>query len=147
MSGRRNSELAMIHIGAKEVGQDPQDKDPGSEYRQMLLHVGGVASAADLDSAGRQAILAHLKRLGWKPASRRRTDRQARLIYHIWNCLLQAGVVFDRKGLNNWLRNNTRHQDPRGAGWQKPEFMPRDVKRTVIEQLKKWAAREQVKWE
>ena len=147
MNSRRNNDLAKIHIGAKEVGLDPQDKAPDSEYRQMLQDVGGVASARDLDDRGRQAVLSHLKRLGWKPTSHRRRDRQAGLIYHIWNCLLEAGVVFDRKGLNNWLRNNTRHQHPQGTGWQKPEFMPRDVKRTIIEQLKQWAAREGVKWE
>lgn len=43
---RRNSELAKIHIGKKQLFDDDGD------YRAMLKSVVGVRSAADLDQAG-----------------------------------------------------------------------------------------------
>ncbi|MBL3600659.1 MAG: regulatory protein GemA [gamma proteobacterium endosymbiont of Lamellibrachia anaximandri] len=145
----------MIHIGAKDRGMNPQDKDPDSLYRTMLWVVGHVRSAADLDSAGRQAILRHLKAQGWKSQqkghrgrqSKRGGTPQSRLIHHIWNCLDDADVVHNRDGLGTWLQTNTKKEHPQGIGWKTPEFLPVKVKNRVIEQLKKWAAREGVKWE
>ncbi|MCU7934162.1 MAG: regulatory protein GemA [Candidatus Thiodiazotropha sp. (ex Dulcina madagascariensis)] len=148
MAQNRNNELAMIHMGAKDLGLDPYNADPDSAYRQMLWNVAKVRSAADLDGAGRQAIIKHLKSRGWnwKPRKRRQ-HRQAGLIYHLWNRLADAGVVRHRDGLSSWLQTNTEGLSPRRTGWQKPEFMPPRVRSNVIEQLKKWAERENVSWQ
>lgn len=60
---RRNKELAMIHIGAKKIGM------PDENYQQMIADIGGAASgsAKDLNAQGRQAVLDHLKMIGFRP--------------------------------------------------------------------------------
>lgn len=62
----KRRELAMIHIAAKQLSMDPSDKDPASEYRQMLYAVARVRSAADLDYAGRKRVIDHLKACGFQ---------------------------------------------------------------------------------
>jgi len=68
----RNAELAKIHIAAEQLGMDPRDKDPASEYRQMLYAVARVHSARDLDYAGRQRVIEHLKACGFQARRGRR---------------------------------------------------------------------------
>ena len=58
--GHRNRELAMIHIAAKQLGLDDD------AYRDMLWAVGRVRSAGDLDYAGRQRVIEHLKACGFQ---------------------------------------------------------------------------------
>lgn len=62
----RPSALAQIHIAKKALGLDDDT------YRAMLFAVARVHSAKDLDHAGREKVLAHLKRSGWKPAPPKR---------------------------------------------------------------------------
>ena len=57
---RRQSELAKIHIGKKQLFDDDGD------YRDMLQSVAGVRSAAKLNEAGRRAVIEHLKACGAK---------------------------------------------------------------------------------
>ena len=64
---RRRSELAKIHIGAKQLFDDDSD------YRSMLQSVAGVRSAADLDEAGRRKVIEHLKACGAKFAPARKS--------------------------------------------------------------------------
>lgn len=62
MNGRninRTSELAKIHIAKKQLGLDDET------YRHMLWTIGRVNSSADLDHAGRKAVLEHLKSRGF----------------------------------------------------------------------------------
>lgn len=62
-SDRRRRDLAMIHIGKKQVGLSDPD------YRQMISSIGGAdsESAGDLDAKGRRAVIDHLKSLGFNP--------------------------------------------------------------------------------
>lgn len=55
----RRRELAAIHVAKKQLGLDD------GTYRDMLWTVGRVRSAADLDHAGRQAVIEHLRRRGF----------------------------------------------------------------------------------
>ena len=59
VKNNRNNELAQIHIAKKDLGLDDET------YRAMLWTVARVGSSKDLDYAGRQAILTHLKSRGW----------------------------------------------------------------------------------
>lgn len=59
---RRQAELAKIHIARRDLGMDEET------YRMMLENVAGVRSAADLDAAGRRAVLDHLQSIGFVPA-------------------------------------------------------------------------------
>ena len=58
---RRRSELARIHIGAKQLVGDDDDA-----YRDMLEAVTGKRSAAELDEDGRREVLEHLAACGVK---------------------------------------------------------------------------------
>lgn len=56
----RARELAKIHIAAKELGMDDD------AYRDMLWTVARVRSAGDLDYAGRQRVIEHLRACGFQ---------------------------------------------------------------------------------
>lgn len=60
----RRTELAKIHMGAKQLGMDPADKNPNSAYRDMLWVIARVRSSSDLDGYGRQKVIQHLARCG-----------------------------------------------------------------------------------
>lgn len=62
----RGNRLAQIHIAAKQLGMDE------ATYRDMLWGVARVRSAKDLDHAGRERVLEHLRRCGFKPAPPRK---------------------------------------------------------------------------
>lgn len=55
---QRRKELALIHLAAKQLGLDRES------YESMLFTVCRVRSAADLDAAGRRAVLTHLASRG-----------------------------------------------------------------------------------
>ncbi len=55
----RRRELAAIHVAKKQLGLDD------GTYRDMLWTVGRVRSAGDLDHAGRQAVIEHMRRRGF----------------------------------------------------------------------------------
>ncbi len=60
--GSRSRELARIHILADELGLNRD------AYEDVLWAVARVRSAANLDDAGRRAVVAHLQRLrGQRP--------------------------------------------------------------------------------
>lgn len=63
---KRRKQLAAIHVARRDLGMDEDD------YRLMLRQVMGVESARDLDASGRQALLDHLRRIGWKGHPRKR---------------------------------------------------------------------------
>jgi len=61
------SQLAILHIAAKELGLDEET------YRDALQAHAGVRSAKELDYRGFQAIMGHFERAGFKrhqPANR-----------------------------------------------------------------------------
>lgn len=55
---QRRVELAKIHIGKAQLRLDDDT------YRALLLSIGNVTSAADLDARGRERVLAHMKARG-----------------------------------------------------------------------------------
>ena len=68
----RNTDLAKIHVAKKQLGLTDED------YRAMLWTQGRVNSASDLDHAGRQRVLEHLRACGFKPVASTTTKRPAR---------------------------------------------------------------------
>ena len=62
----RNKQLALIHIGKQKLGIDDDD------YRDMLEHVAGVRSAAKLDEKGLEAVIKHLRSLGFEVTRKRK---------------------------------------------------------------------------
>ena len=67
----RRRELAQIHIAKAQLGLDDET------YRAMLWTVGRVKSSADLDYAGRKAVLDHLKARGFTAALPKRANEWA----------------------------------------------------------------------
>ena len=57
---QRTRDLAAIHVGKKALGLDDDT------YRTMLFTVARVRSAADLDHAGRRAVLEHMRERGFE---------------------------------------------------------------------------------
>jgi len=64
--GERKRDLALIHVAKKQLGLDDDT------YRDVLWTVGKVRSAADLDGYGREQLLTHFKRLGFKVVRQKR---------------------------------------------------------------------------
>ena len=145
---RRNKELAKIHIGKNHLNMDE------TTYKNMLWTFGRVKSSADLDEHGRHAIIKHLEKCGVtfsKRDSKRNktgvaTINQVAMINALWGNLVNAGVINDDTpaGLRKWLQNTTRRHHASRLGWTAPQFLPSDVARIVIEQLKKWCDRTEV---
>ena len=150
MSSRRTAELAKIHIGKKQLGMDRQT------YEDMLWTQGRVHSSADLDEHGRHQVIKHLEKSGVVFTKRKQTKRrpgnastsQIAMIHALWSNLSDAGVVKDKSeaGLRKWLQNTTRSHHARRLGWTAPQFLPGNVAGIVIEQLKKWCDRTEVKY-
>lgn len=69
----RQAQLAQIHIAKKQLGLDDDT------YRSMLFTLARVKSSADLDYAGRDKVLAHLKASGFKakPSPATTKEKQA----------------------------------------------------------------------
>lgn len=57
---RRKQQLAKIHIGANQLGLDRDT------YESMLWTIARVRSARDLDEAGRDRVLQHLRARGFR---------------------------------------------------------------------------------
>lgn len=60
----RKGELAMIHVAKKSLSLDDD------AYRCILIAVTGKSSAAELDGAGRKALIDHFKKIGFKVQSK-----------------------------------------------------------------------------
>ncbi len=64
----RKRELAKIHVAKKTLAL------ADDEYRSIMLAVTGKTSAAELDSCGREKLLAHFRKIGFK-AKAKTVDR------------------------------------------------------------------------
>jgi len=141
----RSSELAMIHIAAKELNMCDDS------YRALLWTVARVRSAKDLDLAGREAVLKHMVSHGWKDPRHPRRGRgpvyakgsQAALIRHLWTQLAKSGAIADgsEKALVAFVRHQSQPYHPQRVGWDHPNLLPSWVASKVIEHLKAWCDR------
>lgn len=138
----RNRDLAKIHIAAQQLGLDD------STYRDMLWSIGRVRSAGQLDAAGREAVLEHLRSCGFHDAHPRTKRRyppgsQAAKILHLWISLAEAGAIHDSsdRALRVFVLRQSAQHDPSGHGWDAPNLLPASVASQIIEHLKRWLAR------
>lgn len=141
----RNIELAKIHMAAGALGLIKQGED--SAYRDMLWSLARVRSAKDLDTAGRQRVIKHLRSCGWvdtSPTKRPATgNRQAGYIRHLWECLHRTGQLEDgtERALRVYVEHQTKPYHPQKVGYSAPELLPSRVAQRVIEHLKHWCKR------
>ena len=59
---QRKRDLAQIHIAKAQLDLAEDT------YRNLLMTIGRVDSSSKLSAEGRQRLLAHFRKLGWKPA-------------------------------------------------------------------------------
>ncbi len=88
----RKRELGLIHMAKAHLGLSTED------YQHVLLTVTGKASAADLDAAGRDKLLAHFKAKGFavKPVAAGAQplhSLQHRKLRAMWYDLAERGGV------------------------------------------------------
>jgi phage gp16-like protein len=99
---RRRADLARIHVAKARLGLDDDT------YRQLLVGLAGVDSAADLDARGRARVLAAFREWGGlgrrapDPEAARRRARQgpsrsahAGKLRALWRRMHAAGIVHD----------------------------------------------------
>lgn len=136
----RQSDLAKIHIGLKQLGISD------AEHRRRLMLSFGKDSSSGLTDAERTRYLADLRKLGFKakPKSKTKIDRtqdvtpQIRKARAIWLMLHDIGVVRDpsESALTQWA---CRQYKIDALQWQqRPDLL--------IEALKKWAMRHLPAW-
>ncbi len=142
-SGDRGKQLAMIHIAAADLKLRSTGDD--SAYRDMLWTVARVRSAKDLDAAGREAVLKHLRACGWqqRPAAAAQYEKgtPAALIRHLWTQLHRAGAV--RISSDRALRHYIAKHLPASKGVTElaPQHLSNADSMRIIEQLKRWLDR------
>lgn len=127
----RDPLLAQIHIGRAALKLHEDD------YRAMLARITGQSSAAGLNDTQRRAVIAELRRLGWKdakasPARHRPASgkKHIRLIFALWGELKRAGIW------RNPERASLRAFVKRMSGVDDPEFLDPPQAMRVIEALK-----------
>ncbi len=125
----RCRELATIHVAKKQLAMDDD------AYRDMLWSLTRVRSAGDLDHAGRQRVLEHLKACGFRHQRPVAADPQSRKIRALWLDLKALGALRDpsEKALVSYVKHMT------GVGAL--QWLSRDQASHVIECLKQWAKR------
>lgn len=133
---RRKRDLAAIHKLAAQLGMDTSDRNPHSEYRQMLLREGGASSAADLDGSGRSRVIGHLAKLVNPQGGRGRSLSPAEYIDVLWRQLGDAGRLRNAtaSGLSDFVHRMTGNHLVRSLTAAQAT--------KVIEALKAWRARD-----
>ncbi|MGB8685672.1 MAG: regulatory protein GemA [Candidatus Binatus sp.] len=134
--GRRNAELAAIHVGAKRLGFDDE------LYRAFLFSITGRRSAAELDQAQRQKVIELMRSRGFRKTAaaetqdrRTQDNRQAKLIRSLWKQLKYAGAIKDAGEAH--LRAFVKRQTGVGA----IEWLSIEQGISTIEALKAWCDR------
>ena len=127
VEAQRKRELGHIHQGKAALGWSDED------YRFHLLQNTGQNSAADLDAAGRAAVLAHMAKLGFKPkAPTFKPFGQPEKIKWLWKQIDKAGGLRDpsQAALLSLVARVT------GTGVSDVQFLPTLDASKVIEALK-----------
>lgn len=136
----RDRAIKLIHVARRELGMDEDT------YRTMLELVAGVKSAADLDGAGCQKVIDHMKTKGFKVKSKGTgkaapgvnaadADPQYRKIQALWGELERRGVVRvnTEAAIQVYIK--------RISGCDGYRFCSSTQVAVIIETLKKWRDR------
>lgn len=118
------------------------------QYRDILERVTGRTSSKALDARQLDAVLADLRRLGWKAKPGRKrapsSKPQVRMIYAVWADLAPFVARHDEDALRAFVRRQTK-SPATPDGVDAPEFLDPAQANRVLEGLKAWLAREQAK--
>jgi phage gp16-like protein len=135
--GRRNSEIAAIHVGKTRLGLDDET------YRDFLFALTRHRSAAELDEPARRKVIEAMRRAGFKQTrsvekTMRAAGRQPQLamIRVLWKELKFLGAL-GRDASERRLAGFAK----RITGIDRLEWTPAADLRKVIEGLKAWRDR------
>lgn len=140
-SSDRRRHIAAIHAAAAKLGMDTADKNPASDYRTMLLAVGGKASTTEMDDTALARVVKHLMRTlnpgAGKPKPK--DGWHAEKIRKLWAELAQLGALKDptEQGLARFVESQVRVSALR--------FLNSHQGNRIVETLKAWVARERAK--
>jgi phage gp16-like protein len=132
----RNSQLARIHVGAKQLGLSDD------VYRDFLERVSGKRSAGDLDAAERARVLDEMDRLGFKRTAGKGPKRtsqpdspQVRFCRGLWVEIKHLGGLHDpsERALQKFAKRITGVDN---LSWMRPSDLNK-----VIQGLLAWRAR------
>lgn len=137
-ANNRRLDLARIHMLKADLGWDED------LYRDVMATVcGGVRSSAQLDTAGRQRLLAHMQACKDRAAGKAPAQKAARKplsatgkkLWSLWMQAADKGLVQHRtmSALNAWVQRQT--------GVERIEWLMGAQADLAIESLKKWVAR------
>lgn len=136
----RHRHTAAIHACAAKLGLDTADKNPASEYRSMLLAVGGKTSTTDMDEAALKRVMVHLLRtLNPSDKPRPKDGWQAEKARNLWAELGQIGALKDPS--DEGLRRFVEAQ----LGVSALRFLDTHQANRIVETLKAWLKRERSK--
>lgn len=126
--------MAVINIARQQLGMEEAD------YRALLLRVGKSDSLRTMTETQRLAVVAEMKRLGFKvkPTSKKlpvASKRYIRLVHALWKSCHRKGVIAD--GSRNALRAFVKKR----AGVDDPDFLTFDQANPIIDALKAMEAR------
>lgn len=126
--------ITLIHIAK---GQLRMNDD---EYRAMLFNITGKESSKDITDLQAIKVLNHFESLGWVQKGKGGAwapseDKQIRMIFYLWGQLHKAGKIKEPSKLG------LRHYVKRMTGSDALEWLTKDQKSEVIEDMKKWLER------
>ena len=138
-AARRAHTIQLIHVAKRDLALDDDT------YRAILRRVGSADSCSEMNTSSLISVLDYMKENGFqvKPKQRQiRTlaaDDQSKKIRSLWLQMADAGVVRDRseKALATFVNRLT--------GRDALQWLDSKQANVVIEALKKWQAREEVK--
>lgn len=132
----RRRKLAQVHLAVKQVGLSQDD------HRSLLMQLFGHDSSASLSVPQLGAYIAHLRKLGFKPAPPKSAgarkladDDQSKMMRGLWLELAGMGVV--RNSAESALAAYVRRQTGVGA----LQWLSSKQASDVIESLKAWRDR------
>ncbi len=128
----RKAMIAKLHIAKTKLALSEDS------YRAILMRVARVASARDASDAQLLALLAEMRRLGFRdrPLS---DNPQVRLIFALWKEMAPFVADASDAALCAFCRRQT--------GISRPEWLSGRQANQLAEGLKAWLAREQAKAE
>lgn len=134
--------IKLIHVAKRDLRLDDET------YRRMLERLTGKTSSRDCGVTQLETVIEHMRRRGFtaRPKSaesdrpaRPADDPQAKMIRFLWLDLRDRGVLQDssERALNAFIRRMT--------GIERLEWLDTYEASAVIEHLKKWIERVQIK--
>ena len=133
----RKGAIAKIHIARSQLAMSDD------AYRDLLERVTGARTAGALAMPQLEAVLAEMKRLGFKPLPARRPTSpkaQVRMIFGVWKDLQPHLEDGSDAALRAFCARQTKSpKHPQGVS--APQFLGPAEANKVLEGLKAWLAR------